>query len=353
MAGSVQRSRADWIDVVRGTAVILVILVHALQRTELFTGHEFAGLETLTIVVTPLRLPAMFLLSGLFVTRSLAKGIRPYAAGKLRRIAWPYLLWSVLLIAFFSDAAPGDRNRIRLGGDVAHLLRPDRAPVVPRLPAVVLRGRDAAALGAGAVPAGRCDGAVGGSDRGAVAQVLGERIVLLRRRRARRAPPHARAGRGPLLAERRHARFGDRAVDRPCHALSRPPRGAVEPADRADVRDRRRGGRPARRVERVVGGAALCRCRVDRVLHRALAGGVVRGAVRGGEADGSVDDFRGGTHRGAADPLGAGRPRRALAPGRGAVRVADPALKMPLDALFLQIWSIGRQVEAPASRTFP
>ncbi|MGO3033369.1 MAG: heparan-alpha-glucosaminide N-acetyltransferase domain-containing protein, partial [Microbacterium gubbeenense] len=65
MAGSVQRSRADWIDVVRGTAVILVILVHALQRTELFTGHEFAGLETLTIVVTPLRLPAMFLLSGL------------------------------------------------------------------------------------------------------------------------------------------------------------------------------------------------------------------------------------------------------------------------------------------------
>ncbi|MGO1546603.1 acyltransferase family protein [Microbacterium gubbeenense] len=101
MAGSVQRSREDWIDVVRGTAVILVILVHALQRTELFTGHEFAGLETLTIVVTPLRLPAMFLLSGLFVTRSLAKGIRPYATGKLRRIAWPYLLWSVLLIAFF------------------------------------------------------------------------------------------------------------------------------------------------------------------------------------------------------------------------------------------------------------
>ena len=101
MAGLVQRAREDWIDVVRGTAVALVILVHAMQRTELFTGHEFSGLETLTIAVTPLRLPAMFLLSGLFVARSLAKGPRAYATGKLRRIAWPYLLWSVLLIAFF------------------------------------------------------------------------------------------------------------------------------------------------------------------------------------------------------------------------------------------------------------
>ncbi|WP_029153856.1 acyltransferase family protein [Microbacterium gubbeenense] len=102
MPGISSRAREDWIDVVRGTAVVLVILVHAMQRTELFTGHQFAGFETLTIVVTPLRLPAMFLLSGLFVARSLAKGPGAYATGKLRRIAWPYLLWSVLLIAFFS-----------------------------------------------------------------------------------------------------------------------------------------------------------------------------------------------------------------------------------------------------------
>lgn len=95
-------TRQSWIDIVRGAAVILVILVHAMQCTELFTGHEFARLETLTVVVTPLRLPAMFLLSGLFVTRSLAKGSAAYAVGKLRRIAWPYLLWSVLLIAFFA-----------------------------------------------------------------------------------------------------------------------------------------------------------------------------------------------------------------------------------------------------------
>lgn len=96
---SMRSPRQTWIDVVRGLAVILVVLVHAMQRAELFTGHEFTRLETLTIIVTPLRLPAMFLLSGLFVTRSLAKGPAAYVTGKLRRIAWPYLLWSVLLIA--------------------------------------------------------------------------------------------------------------------------------------------------------------------------------------------------------------------------------------------------------------
>ena len=93
--------RLDWIDVVRGSAVLLVILVHVMQRTELFTGHEFTRLGTASIIVTPLRLPAMFLLSGLFVPRSLAKGPGTHVAGKVRRIAWPYLLWSVLLIAVF------------------------------------------------------------------------------------------------------------------------------------------------------------------------------------------------------------------------------------------------------------
>lgn len=95
------RPRLDWIDVVRGSAVLLVIVVHVMQRTELFTGHEFTRLGTATVVVTPLRLPTMFLLSGLFVPRSLAKGAVAYVAGKLRRIAWPYLLWSVILIALF------------------------------------------------------------------------------------------------------------------------------------------------------------------------------------------------------------------------------------------------------------
>lgn len=93
--------RLDWIDVVRGSAVLLVILVHVMQRAELFTGHEFTRLGTASVVVTPLRLPAMFLLSGLFVPRSLAKGSVAHVAGKLRRVAWPYLLWSVLLIAVF------------------------------------------------------------------------------------------------------------------------------------------------------------------------------------------------------------------------------------------------------------
>ena len=62
--------RLDWIDVVRGSAVLLVILVHVMQRTELFTGHEFTRLGTASIIVTPLRLPAMFLLSGVLVLRT-------------------------------------------------------------------------------------------------------------------------------------------------------------------------------------------------------------------------------------------------------------------------------------------
>ena len=122
MAGLVQRAREDWIDVVRGTAVALVILVHAMQRTELFTGHEFSGLETLTIAVTPLRLPAMFLLSGLFVAQIAREG----PSRVCDRQAAPHRLAVSAVVGaadrVLLDPARDHRNRIRVGGDVAHPL---------------------------------------------------------------------------------------------------------------------------------------------------------------------------------------------------------------------------------------
>jgi fucose 4-O-acetylase-like acetyltransferase len=102
--------RDDWMDVLRGGAIVLVVAVHALELTVRFTGHEFTRLGSFTVVVTPLRLPMMFFLSGLLVPRSLMKGTVPYLAGKVRRVVYPYLLWSLLLIAMFalSERITGD-----------------------------------------------------------------------------------------------------------------------------------------------------------------------------------------------------------------------------------------------------
>lgn len=80
-------------DLLRGGAVVLVVIFHAATAPGVpDTLHVFND------AVGSLRLGALFLASGLLLDRSLAKGTRRYAEGKARRIVWPYLLWSGLVM---------------------------------------------------------------------------------------------------------------------------------------------------------------------------------------------------------------------------------------------------------------
>lgn len=98
-------------DLVRGAAVILVVLFHASPGG--LTGSDEQSAWLVNTVLRPFRMPALLVLSGLLLQHSLSKGTRSYTVGKLRGIVWPWVLWmgvmSVLLrhnigddpIAFF------------------------------------------------------------------------------------------------------------------------------------------------------------------------------------------------------------------------------------------------------------
>lgn len=90
-------TRVDWMDVLRGLAIILVILFHCVGLAGFYADHPFNRLETVGVIITPLRMPIIFILSGLLVTRSLAKGPWTYLSGKVRRVLYPYLLWAVIM----------------------------------------------------------------------------------------------------------------------------------------------------------------------------------------------------------------------------------------------------------------
>jgi len=88
----------EWMDLLRGGAVLLVVLWHALSVPEQFDGLETTRrIEQLNAAVSPFRIPTLLVLSGLLLERSLSKGRGRYLSGKLRHIAWPYALWLVMI----------------------------------------------------------------------------------------------------------------------------------------------------------------------------------------------------------------------------------------------------------------
>jgi uncharacterized membrane protein YcfT len=98
---SVQRAdeRMVWMDTLRGAAILLVVFDHALAALDQFGGGRPPFVTSVSEAFTPFRIPTLMFLSGLLVDRSLKKGVPQFVSGKLRAIAWPFLVWSVVLLA--------------------------------------------------------------------------------------------------------------------------------------------------------------------------------------------------------------------------------------------------------------
>lgn len=98
--------RLTWMDTIRGGAILLVIVGHA---TYMGAARGYGTPEILADfnqALAPFRIPALVFLSGMLVDRSLAKGLSRYATGKLRAIAWPYVLWTILVLVVLGDPHP-------------------------------------------------------------------------------------------------------------------------------------------------------------------------------------------------------------------------------------------------------
>lgn len=87
------RTRMDWMDTLRGGAVVAVIVLHAQLTTSAVSGADLEPLRSLNEQLAVVRMPLLMLLSGVLVSRSLAKGLGRHLDGKVRAILWPYAVW--------------------------------------------------------------------------------------------------------------------------------------------------------------------------------------------------------------------------------------------------------------------
>lgn len=87
-------ARMQWMDFLRGAAVLLVVLVHSSQH------HETAPaiVQLVNELVAPFRMPALLFASGVLLPRSLRKKTSEYVWGKVRGLAWPWFLWGLVML---------------------------------------------------------------------------------------------------------------------------------------------------------------------------------------------------------------------------------------------------------------
>lgn len=98
---STPRGRFPWIDYARGIAILLVIYRHVyegISRAGL-GGGQYSYLEHANIIFYSFRMPLFFILSGVFIGKSLAKrGMGQLLHNKFSTLLYPYFLWATLQV---------------------------------------------------------------------------------------------------------------------------------------------------------------------------------------------------------------------------------------------------------------
>ncbi len=104
------RARADWVDVAKGIGILLVVVGHAIDgllKAELVAPDgAWAGSF---YALYSFHMPLFFVLAGLFVAQRVAADADGFVRDAFVRIAWPYLLWSVIQLLVI-DAVGGAVN---------------------------------------------------------------------------------------------------------------------------------------------------------------------------------------------------------------------------------------------------
>jgi len=95
--GLQHQQRAAYIDIAKGLLIILVVVGHvwqAVYHNGLLQNERMY--HFIDDWIYSFHMPAFFLISGLFAMHSAQRPVRDFIVRKIRTIAYPYLVWSVL-----------------------------------------------------------------------------------------------------------------------------------------------------------------------------------------------------------------------------------------------------------------
>lgn len=89
--------RVGWVDYAKGICILLVVLFHTVNHYEAAVGAE-GWMRWIVDFSKPFRMPDFFLISGLFLSRTINANIVTYLDKKVVHFAYFYLLWLALTL---------------------------------------------------------------------------------------------------------------------------------------------------------------------------------------------------------------------------------------------------------------
>lgn len=90
-------ARVDWVDYAKGICILLVVMFHTVNHYEAAVGAE-GWMRWIVDFSKPFRMPDFFLISGLFLSRTIHSNLTTYIDKKVVHFAYFYLLWLALTL---------------------------------------------------------------------------------------------------------------------------------------------------------------------------------------------------------------------------------------------------------------
>jgi len=122
-----QQQRLRWVDYLRGIAIVLIVYRHVLIGIQRGLIEVPDVLVQANMIFYSFRMPLFFILSGLFITRSLQKWtLRRLGWIKFEALLYPYLVWSTIQITMqisLSGITNSDRSLV----DYTHIFYQPRS----------------------------------------------------------------------------------------------------------------------------------------------------------------------------------------------------------------------------------
>src|SRR5215213_1949504 len=95
-----QKSRLQWVDYLKGIAILMVVYRHVLLGIERSNIHISESLMNANMIFYSFRMPLFFILSGMFISSSIAKRtLKQLVNIKFENLLYPYLIWAFIHVS--------------------------------------------------------------------------------------------------------------------------------------------------------------------------------------------------------------------------------------------------------------